>query len=190
MSEKEATGNCPKIESLNDDQMDLSYEDKLKLLEREANSLYAFCLKKSFSEKQMVECVSKLYGPPKSMGKKALNDSLRSFVLVAILVALGAVVYGSPAAQNMIAVHYKLAMIKVCNYQLFFVFSFDNKFLLEFFLNNILFFLVSLLTSPYRVFKGQLGSISAAFPSYFFWSEVLYLIGSIVVSQSIYIYYT
>ena len=104
---------CPKIKQIDEDLRNLSYEDKLKAFEEEANSLYAFCMKKGFSEAELVTCISKLHGPPKTATKQALNDSMGSFVFLSLLVALGAFVYASPLAQNMIAVHYKLATIKV-----------------------------------------------------------------------------
>lgn len=114
MATKESTtGQCPKIKVVDDDTMDLSYEDRLKALEEEAQSLYAFCIKKRFSEKELVSCISKLHGPPKSTAKKALNDSTSSLIFLSVVFALVGVIYASPSAQNVLAAHYKLATIKV-----------------------------------------------------------------------------
>lgn len=127
MADKEGTERCPKVKEVNEDLMNLSYSEKLKALEEEANSLYAFCIKKRFSEKELVTCLSKLHGPPKSATKQALNDSFGSLIFLSVLVALGAVVYALPSAQNMIAIHYKLATIKVC----IFHFNLGTKMLAE-----------------------------------------------------------
>lgn len=105
---------CPKIKAIDKDLLNLPYEERLKILEEEAKSLYAFCMKKSFSDKELVTCVSKLRGPPKSATKQALNDSFNSLIFLSVLIALAAMAYASPTAQTLIAVHYKLATIKVC----------------------------------------------------------------------------
>ena len=104
---------CPKILKADDELRDKSYEDRLKSFEEEAISLYEFCLKKGFTDGEVKTCVSKLYGPPKSTSSKAIEDSKRSLIHLAVIIALIGIVYASPEANNFVAAHYKIFTIKV-----------------------------------------------------------------------------
>ena len=104
---------CPKIKDVTDDVLDLSYEERLEIFQKEAVSLYEFCSKKGFTNKEVNTCVSKLYGPPKSVKRKALEDSYRSLFLLAILVAISGALYASPETNNFISAHFKLFTIEV-----------------------------------------------------------------------------
>jgi len=104
---------CPKIEKANVDLLDLSYEERLQAFEKEALSLYAFCVKKGFSDGELKSCVSKMYGPPKPTTTKAMHDSWQSLLMIGILVATAGTIYASPGANSYIAAQYKLFTIKV-----------------------------------------------------------------------------
>ena len=104
---------CPTIAAVTDDVQELSYDDKLKLIEKEATSLYEFCVGKGFQEKQLDMCISNFRGSDQSGYKKVLVDSTRSFVILGLVVAVISVVYASPAAYNMFTVHAKLFSMKV-----------------------------------------------------------------------------
>ena len=108
-----ATEECPKIEKASQRLLDLSYDERVKHFEKEAMSLYQFCLKKGFSDGDMKTCVSKLYGPSKSTTVKTLEDSQRSVIVLLLLVGLAGAIYASPEANNFVAAHYKLFTIKV-----------------------------------------------------------------------------
>jgi len=106
------TDECPKIEKASQKLLDLSYDERVKHFEKEAMSLYQFCLKKGYSEGDIQTCVSKLYDSSKSTTVKALEDSQRSVIVLVLLVGLTGAIYSSPEANNFVAAHYKLFTIK------------------------------------------------------------------------------
>ena len=108
---------CPKLEPVTEDIQELNYSDKFRLIEKEAQSLYSFCLKKGFSDREVKECVSKLYGPtPSAKTKKVLLDSSRSLLWVTVMVAITAAMIQSPTAYNFVCANLKIASIKVSIY--------------------------------------------------------------------------
>ena len=109
---KETDDTCPKIEKANDDLLDLSYEERFQAFEKEAFSLYEFCLKKGFSDEELRSCVLKMHGPPKPTSAKVMQDSWKSLFMIAVLVAMVGMIYASPEANNYIAAQY-LSLIHI-----------------------------------------------------------------------------
>lgn len=104
---------CPQIKKVTNDILDLSYEDRLKVFQNEAVSLYEFCSKKGFTNEEVATCVSKLYGPETSLKRKALQDSYRSLFVIALIVAASSALYATPETNNFISAHLKLFTIEV-----------------------------------------------------------------------------
>lgn len=104
---------CPRVKEATNEIRDLSYEERLNIFQNEAVSLYEFCSKKGFTSQEIDVCVSKLYGPPKSKKRKALDDSWKTVFVLAILLALSSALYASPKANNFVSAHVKLFTIQV-----------------------------------------------------------------------------
>ena len=114
---------CPKIEPISSNVVNLSYGEKLQLVEKEAQSLYAFCMTKRFTSDEVHDCVSELRGPRPTKTKKILHDSSASIFTLSVVVALIATIFVSDVAYNMFVVHAKLVAIKVCFITFFFFLS-------------------------------------------------------------------
>ena len=105
---------CPQIKKVTNDVLDLSYEERLNVFQKEAVSLYEFCSKRGFTNEEITTCVSKLYGPQKSLKRKALEDSYKSLFVLALIIATCSALYASPESNNFISAHLKLFTIEVC----------------------------------------------------------------------------
>lgn len=117
--EAEKPKGCPKIEPSNNNMMDLSYEDRLNIVEKEFQSLYGFCIEKKFTNNEIYNCVSNLYGPPKSLSKKMFNDSVKSLLYLGVLVGVISIAIMQAHMWTLVTVHAKLFAIKVSYFQLF-----------------------------------------------------------------------
>ena len=97
----------------------MTHEEKLKLIEKEAQTLYDFCLEKGFSRNDLSWCLKPLFGSPPEYIKKVVKDNKKFCVTLAFTFALIAVVVGWPPAYNLCCVHGKLALMKVFGLQYF-----------------------------------------------------------------------
>lgn len=91
----------------------MSHDDKLKLIEREAQTLYDFCVEKGLSQKDLSWCLKPLFGSPPEFVKKAVKDNAKFFTTLAVVFSLVAIVVGWSPAYNFFCVHGKLALMKV-----------------------------------------------------------------------------
>jgi len=110
--ENEKPKSCPKIIPANNNMTNLSYEEKLDIVEKEFQSLYEFCIEKKFTSTEMYNCVSNLYGPPKSLSKKMFNDSAKGFFILAVIIGIVSIVIMQPYLWVLLNVHAKLFAIK------------------------------------------------------------------------------
>lgn len=94
----------------------MSHEDKLKLIENEAQTLYDFCLEKGLSKRDMSFCLKPLFGSPPEYVKKVIKDNSRFCMTVAVILGLVAMFMGWSPAYNQLCIHGKLALMKVLPY--------------------------------------------------------------------------
>lgn len=106
---------CPKLQPVDENLIKLDYDERLKLIEEEAQSLYSFCIAKGFSEQQIKDCVTNLNGPPKKVIHRAVNDSLKSMFFLFLFVGMATAIWMSPVGNNLMIVHMKLVSLKVIN---------------------------------------------------------------------------
>jgi len=104
---------CPKLQPVDEDLIKLDYDERLKMIEDEAQSLYSFCIAKGFSEQQIKECVTNLNGPPKKAIHRAVNDSLKSMFFLFLFVGMATAIWMSPVGNNLMIVHMKLVSLKL-----------------------------------------------------------------------------
>ena len=91
----------------------MSHEEKLKLIEREAQTLYDFCVEKGLSRKDLSWCLKPLFGSPPELVKKTVKDNSKFFMTFAVIGFMLAVIFGWSTAYNLVCVHGKLALMKV-----------------------------------------------------------------------------
>lgn len=104
----------PEFPDLKPDEISgMSHDEKLKLLEKEAQTLYDFCLEKGLSKKDISWCLKPLFGSPPEFVKKAVKDNAKFFTILGFLFGLLAIVFGWSPAYNFVCVHGKLALMKV-----------------------------------------------------------------------------
>jgi len=107
----------PEFPDLKPDEIkSMSHEDKLKLIEREAKTLYDFCVEKGLSKKDLSWCLKPLFGSPPELVKKVVKDNSKFFTTFAVIGCLLAIVFGWSTAYNLVCVHGKLALMKALPY--------------------------------------------------------------------------
>lgn len=118
-NEEDTSGENKKVEfpdfpDLKPDQISaMSHEDKLKLIEGEAKTLYDFCIEKGLSKKDLTWCLKPLFGSPPELVKKTVKDNSRLFLTFAVIGCIIAIILGWSTAYNLVCVHGKLALMKV-----------------------------------------------------------------------------
>ena len=104
----------PDFPDLKSDQISaMSHEEKLKLIEKEAKTLYDFCIEKGLSKKDLTWCLRPLFGSPPELVKKAVKDNSKLFMTLALIGCILAIIFGWSTAYNLVCVHGKLALMKV-----------------------------------------------------------------------------
>ena len=104
----------PEFPDLKPDEIkSMSHDAKLKLIEREAKTLYDFCVEKGLSKKDLSWCLKPLFGSPPELVKKTVKDNSKFFTTFAVIGCLLAIVFGWSTAYNLVCVHGKLALMKV-----------------------------------------------------------------------------
>jgi len=104
--------DCPSIPEITSQMQELSYEEKLKLIQDDAESLYEFCLKKGFSTKQMRTCVDPLLGVQQSFLTRVVKGSSNTLTVLSSIIVVFAVLIAWPPSQRMVIVHAKLLSLK------------------------------------------------------------------------------
>ena len=100
-----------------DDIAGMSHEEKLKLIENEAQTLYDFCVQKGLSKKDLTWCLKPMFGSPPEFVKKVAKDNSKFFATLAIIFGLLAVIFGWSPAYDFVCVHGKLALMKVMKHR-------------------------------------------------------------------------
>ncbi len=114
-SEKKEDVKFPEFPDLKENQIEgMTHEEKLKLIEKEAQTLYDFCLEKGLSQKDMSWCLKPLFGSPPEYVKKVVKDNSKFCLTLAVIFGLIAVFVGWNPAYYQLTVHGKLALMKVC----------------------------------------------------------------------------
>ena len=104
----------PDFPDLKSDQISaMSHEEKLKLIEKEAKTLYDFCIEKGLSKKDLTWCLRPLFGSPPELVKKAVKDNSKLFMTLTLIGCILAIIFGWSTAYNLVCVHGKLALMKV-----------------------------------------------------------------------------
>ncbi len=107
----------PEFPDLEEEKIEgMSHEEKLKLIEKEAQTLYDFCLEKGLSKKDMSWCLKPLFGSPPEYVKKVVQDNSKFCLTLAFIFGLVAVCVGWTPVYDRICVHGKLALLKVKYY--------------------------------------------------------------------------
>lgn len=104
--------DIPPVQPVTTADIELVYEKKLELIEREAQSLYQYCLKKKFSTSQVRQCLTPLIGERKSVVSRVITGSVPALVQVAVLVALIAILIKWPTANRILAANTKILSIQ------------------------------------------------------------------------------
>ncbi len=116
-SKKENDVKFPEFPDLKKEQIEgMSHEEKLKLIDREAQTLYDFCLEKGLSQKELSWCIKPLFGSPPEYVKKVVKDNSKFCLTLAVIFGLIAVFAGWNPAYNQLTVHGKLALMKVSQF--------------------------------------------------------------------------
>eukprot|EP00794_Sanderia_malayensis_P004614 gene4614-5220_t len=116
-SKKEDVAEFPEFPDLDKEQITgMSHEEKLKLIEKEAQTLYDFCLEKGLSKKEISWCIKPLFGSPPEKMKKVVKDNKNFFLSMAILFGIFGVFAAWSPAYDQLCIHGKLALIKVLPY--------------------------------------------------------------------------
>lgn len=105
--------DCPQITSATSDDITLSYDEKLELIEKEALSLYEYCLTKKFSTNQVRECIGPLNGQRKSVITRLVAGSATTVVYLSVLVAITAALWKWPTANKILTANAKILSVKV-----------------------------------------------------------------------------
>ena len=105
--------DCPQITSATSDDITLSYVKKLELIEKEAFSLYEYCLTKKFSTSQVRECIGPLTGQRKSVITRLVAGSATTVVYLSVLVAIIAALWKWPTANKILTANAKILSVKV-----------------------------------------------------------------------------
>ena len=94
----------------------MSHEEKVRLIEKEAQTLYDFCLQKGLSKKDLSWCLKPLFGSPPEYVKKVVKDNSKFCLSIGFIFGLVAVIVAWSPAHNFCCVHGKLALMKVRGY--------------------------------------------------------------------------
>ena len=106
----------PEIRDVTVDTMKLSYDQKIKLLQKESQTLYEYCMQKCLSAKQMRCCITPFAAKRTSIVQRTINGSLKPIFSISIIVAIAAVLLLWTPVGYMLTVHFRLAAIKVMNH--------------------------------------------------------------------------
>lgn len=105
--------SCPRIEPMNNNLLELPYEERLSHVEQEVQSLYEFCLEKKFDQKQMYNCMSGMYGLKKSAVKKIFDDSFLTMLILSTIIGTGAMLVAQPSIWTFICANSRLLTLKL-----------------------------------------------------------------------------
>ena len=104
---------CPPVKDVNDNLIDLNYEEKLELIRDESQSLYDFCVEKGFNSNQMRECLNCLTGKPIPLYERVIAGSRKSFMKLALLVAVISMVMCHRPILDVVQINLRIASLRV-----------------------------------------------------------------------------
>ena len=71
---------CPKVEPVNNNIGHLTHDQKLKIVEKDVQNLYQFCIANNFTNEQVLNCVAVMRGGNKSLASKIIEDTAKHFI--------------------------------------------------------------------------------------------------------------